>query len=198
MSDPDWPALFRNMQEQLGILQAEFIQLKDISASKASLHDTLQLALIAKSRHLNSAMQTAVQEALGTRVSAVSAHVAEGLSAPPPPSSPRSREKDPQLPNYDGNSDATEFFEQCAEIFRARNTSSLAQLNYGILALRGSARIFIHKKIGELKKLILWRFRLPNEGFHLAMKLRSLQMSYDYLESYLQDFKFVASKLGSP
>ena len=80
MSDPDWPALFRSMQEQLGMLQAEFIQLKDISASKASLHDTLQLALIARFRHLNSVMQTAVQEALGTRVSAVSAHVAEGLS----------------------------------------------------------------------------------------------------------------------
>ena len=58
-------------------------------------------------------MQTEVQEALGTRVSAVSANVAEGLSAPPPHSSPRSRDKDPQLPNYDGNSDATEFFEQC-------------------------------------------------------------------------------------
>ena len=81
--------------------------------------------------------------------------------------------------------------------FRARNTSSLAQLNYGILALRGSARIFIHKKIGELKKLILWRFRLSNEDFHLAKKLRSLQMSGDNLESYLRDFKFVASKLGS-
>ena len=39
MSDPDWPALFRSMQEQLGMLQAEFIQLKDTSVSKASLHD---------------------------------------------------------------------------------------------------------------------------------------------------------------
>ena len=56
MSDPDWPALFRSMQEQLGMLQAEFIQLKDISVSKASLHDTLQLALIAQSRHLGSVM----------------------------------------------------------------------------------------------------------------------------------------------
>ena len=106
------------MQEQLGMLQAEFIQLKDISVSKASLHDTFQSALTAQSRHLNSVMQTAVQEALGTRVSAVSAHVAEGLSAPPQPSSPRSStDKDPKLPNYDGNRDATEFFEQCAEIF---------------------------------------------------------------------------------
>ena len=146
MSDPDWPALFRSMQEQLGMLQAEFIQMKAISVSKASLHDTLQLALIAQSRHLNSVMQTSVQEALGTRVSAVSAHVAEGLSAPPPPSSYRSRAKDPQLPDYDGNSDATEFFEQCAKIVRARNTLSLAQLNYGILALRASARVFIRKK----------------------------------------------------
>ena len=34
MSDPDLPALFRSMQEQLGMLQAEFIQLKDISVSK--------------------------------------------------------------------------------------------------------------------------------------------------------------------
>ena len=85
-------------------------------------------------------MQTAVQEALGTRVQAEPAQAAEGPSAPPPPPSPRSRtDKEPQLPNYDGNSDATEFFEQCAEIFRARNTSPLAQLNYGILALRGSA-----------------------------------------------------------
>ena len=126
MSDTDWHALFRSMQEQLGMLQGEFIQLKDISVSKASLHYTLQLALIAQSRHLNSVMQHAVQEALVTRVSAVSVHVSECLSAPPPHSSPRSRDKDPQLPNYDGNSDATEFFEQCAEIFRARNTSSWA------------------------------------------------------------------------
>ena len=36
----DWPALFRSMQDQLGMLQAEFIQLKDTSVSKASLHDT--------------------------------------------------------------------------------------------------------------------------------------------------------------
>ena len=64
MFDPDWPALLRSMQEQLGMFQAEFIQLKDISVSTASLHDTLQLALIAKSWHLNSVMQTAVQEAL--------------------------------------------------------------------------------------------------------------------------------------
>ena len=115
MSDPDWPTLFRKMQEQLGMLQAEFIQLKDISVSKASLHDTLQLALIAQSQHLSTVTQTAVQEA---RVQAERAQVAEGLSAPPPPPSPRSRtDKDPQLPNYDGNSDATEFFEQCAENF---------------------------------------------------------------------------------
>ena len=202
MSEPDWPALFRSMQDQLGMLQAEFIQLKDTSVSKASLHDTLQSALIAQSQHLGTVMQTAVQEALGTRVQAEPAQAAEGPSAPPPPSSPRSRtDKDPQLPNYDGNSDATEFFEQCAEIFRARNTSPLAQLNYGILALRGSARVFIREKrpttFGELKELILGRFRLPNEDFHLATKLRSLQMSGDNLESYLRDFKFVASKLGS-
>ena len=84
------------MQEQLGMLQAEFIQLKDISVSKASLHDTLQSALIAQSQHLGTVMQAAVQEALGTGVSAVSAHVAEGLSATPQPSSPSSRDKDPQ------------------------------------------------------------------------------------------------------
>ena len=52
------PALFPSMQEQSGMLQAEFIQLKDISVSKASLHDTLQLALIAQSWHLGSVMQT--------------------------------------------------------------------------------------------------------------------------------------------
>ena len=129
------------------MLQAEFIQLNDTSVSKASLHDTLQLAPIAQSQHLCTLMQTAVQEALGTRVPAEHAQAAECPSAPPPPSSPRScTDNDLQLPNYDGNSDATEFFEQCAEIFRARNTSSLAQLNYGItssLALRGSARVFI-------------------------------------------------------
>ena len=134
-------------------------------------------------------------------MSAAPAHVAEGLSAPPPPSSPSSRDKDPPLPNYDGDSDATEFFEQCAEFFRGRNTSSLAQLNYGILALRGSARIFIREKrpatFGELSKLFLGRFRLPNEDFHLATKLRNLQMSGDNLESYNRDFKFVASKIGS-
>ena len=61
MSDPDWPALFRSMQEQLGMLQAEFIQLKDTSVSKVSLHDTLQSALIAQSQHLGTVMQTAVQ-----------------------------------------------------------------------------------------------------------------------------------------
>ena len=156
MSEPDWPALFRSMQEQLGMLQAEFIQLKDTSVSKASLYGTLQSALIAQSQHLGTVMQTAVHEALGTRVQAGTAQAAEGPSAPPPPYSPRSRtDKDPQLPNYDGNSDATEFFEQCAEIFRARNTCPLAQLNYGILALRGSARVFIREKrpttFGEFK-----------------------------------------------
>ena len=41
------------------------------------------------------------------------------------------------------------------------------------------------------------RFRLPNEDFHLATKLRSLQMSGDNLEAYLRDFKFVASKIGT-
>ena len=81
MSDPDWIALFRIMQEQFGMFQAEFIQLKAISVSKASL----QLALIAQSRHLNSVLQTAVQKALGTRASAALAHVAEVHSAPPPP-----------------------------------------------------------------------------------------------------------------
>ena len=75
MSDPDWPALLRRMQEQLGMFQAEFIQLKDISVSTASLHDTLQLALIAQYRHLGSVMHTAVQQALGTRASAAPAHV---------------------------------------------------------------------------------------------------------------------------
>ena len=50
------------MQDQLGMLQAEFIQLKDTSVSKAYLHDTLQSALIAQSQHLGTVMQTAVQE----------------------------------------------------------------------------------------------------------------------------------------
>ena len=131
MSELDWPALFRSMQEQLGMLQAEFIQLKDTSVSKASLHDTLQSALVAQSEHLGTVMQTAVQEALGTCVQAEPAQAAEGPSAQPPHPSPHSSaDKDPQLPNYDGNSDATEFFEQRAEIFLARNTSPLAQLNY--------------------------------------------------------------------
>ena len=187
MSEPDWPALFRSMQEQLGMLQAEFLQLKDTSVSKASLHDTLQSALIAQSQHLGTVMQTAVQEALGTLGPAEPAQAAECPSAQPLPSSPRSRtDKDPQLPNYDGNSDATEFFEQCAEIFRALNTSPLTQLNYGILALRPTM-------FGELKELILGRFWLPNEAFHLATKLRSLQMSGDNLESYLRDFKLLLS-----
>ena len=83
MSEPDWPALFRSMQDQLGMLQAEFIQLKDTSVSKASLHDTLQSALIAQSQHLGTVMQTAVQEALGTRVPAEPAQAAEGQSALP-------------------------------------------------------------------------------------------------------------------
>ena len=81
------------------------------------------------------------------------------------------------------------------------DTSPLAHLNYGILELRGSARVFIREKrsskFGELKELILGRFLLPNEDFHLATKLRSLQMSGDNLESYLRDFEFHASKLGS-
>ena len=191
------------MQDQLGMLQAEFIQLKDTSVSKASLHDTLQSALIAQPQHVGTVMQTAVQEALETRAEAEPAQGAEGPSAPPPPSSPSPRtNKDPQLHNYDGNSDATEFFEQCAEFFRARKTSPSAQLNCGILALRGSARVFIREKrpttFGELKELIVGRFRLPKEDFHLATKLRSLKMSGDNLESHLRDFKFVASKLGIP
>ena len=82
------------MQEQLGMLYAEFIQF--ISISKVFLYDTLQLELIAQSWNLGRVMQTAVKEALGTRVSAASAHVA--YSAKPPPSTPRSRDKDPQLP----------------------------------------------------------------------------------------------------
>ena len=147
MSEPDWPELFRSMQDQLGMLQAEFLQLKDTSVSKAFLHDTLQSALIAQYQHLGTVMQTAIQEALGARVQTDSAQVAEGLSAPPQPHSPRSRtDKDPQLPNYDGNSDATEFFEQCAEIFRARNTTPSAKLNHRIFALRGSALVFIREK----------------------------------------------------
>ena len=95
MSEPDWPALFRSMQEQLGMLQDEFIQfiqfiqLKDTSVSKASLHDTMQSALIAQSQHLGTVMQTAVQEAVGTRVQAEPAQAAEGPSAQHPPSSPR-------------------------------------------------------------------------------------------------------------
>ena len=70
MSDTDWPALFRSMQDQFGMLQAEFIQLKDTSVSKASLRDTLQSALIAQSKHLGTVTQTAVHEALETRVQA--------------------------------------------------------------------------------------------------------------------------------
>ena len=68
LSEQDWPARFRSMQEQLGMLQAEFIQLKDTSVSKASLHDTLQSALIAQSQHPGTVMHTTVQEALGARV----------------------------------------------------------------------------------------------------------------------------------
>ena len=60
MSEPDWPALLRSMQEQLGMLQAEFIQLYDTSVFKASLHDILQSALIAQSQHLGTVMHTAV------------------------------------------------------------------------------------------------------------------------------------------
>ena len=82
MSEPDWPALFRSMQEQLGVLQAEFTQLKDSSVSKASLHDTLQSAIITQSQHPGTAMHTAVLEALGTRVQAEPAQAAEGPSAP--------------------------------------------------------------------------------------------------------------------
>ena len=69
------------------------------------------------------------------------------------------------------------------------------------MALRGSDRIFVREKrpatFGELNELILGRFRLHNEDFHLATKLRSLQLSGDNLESYLRDFKFVAYNLGS-
>ena len=42
-------------------------------------------------------------------------------------------------------------------------------MNYGLLALRGSARVFIREKrpatFGELKEIIWWRFRLPKEDF---------------------------------
>ena len=50
MSDPDWPALFRSMQEQLGMLQAEFFHRKDTSVSKASLHDVGIIPRMAKAR----------------------------------------------------------------------------------------------------------------------------------------------------
>ena len=83
MHEPDCTALFGSTQEQLGMLQAEFIQLKNTSVSKASLHDTLQSALIAQSKHLGTVMQTAVQEALGARVQAEPVQVGKGPSAPP-------------------------------------------------------------------------------------------------------------------
>ena len=51
MSEPDWPALFRSMQQQLGVLHGEFIQLKDTSVSKASLQDTLQVKHMLKTSH---------------------------------------------------------------------------------------------------------------------------------------------------
>ena len=98
MSEPDWPTPFRSMQEQLGMLQAEFFQLKDTSVSKASLHDTLQSALIAQSQHLGTVMQTAVQEALGTRVQAEPAQAAEGPSAPP--RLPRPVHERTKIPSY--------------------------------------------------------------------------------------------------
>ena len=202
MSEPDWPALFQRMQEQIGLLQHEFVQLKETAVSRPALHDTLQEALLAQSQHLASVMQTAIHSAIGVRETPTAA-VQEASASPPPPASPRTKscDKDPQLPNYDGNGDATEFFEQCAEIFRARNTSPLAQLNYGILALRGTARTFIREKrpcsFAALKELVMGRFRLPNEDFQMATKLRSLQMSGDNLEAYLRDFKFVASKIGT-
>ena len=98
MSEQDWPALFRSMQEQLGMLQAEFIQLKDTSVSKAYLHDTMQMWLIAKSQHLGTVMQTAVQEGLGTRVQAEPAQAAEGPSAPP--RLPRPVHERTKIPSY--------------------------------------------------------------------------------------------------
>ena len=98
MSEPDWPALFRSMQDQLGMLQAEFVQLKDTSVSKASLHDTLQSALIAQSQHLGTVMQTAAREALGTRVQAEPAQAAEGPSARP--RLPRPVHERTKIPSY--------------------------------------------------------------------------------------------------
>ena len=110
-------------------------------------------------------------------------------------------EKDPMLPNFDGTSDAAEFFEQCQEIFRAKHTPPPAQLNFGILALRGTARTFIREKqpasFAEMKELLLSRFRLPNESYHIHIKIRALSMQGENLEGYLKDFKYLSGKLGA-
>lgn len=110
-------------------------------------------------------------------------------------------DKDPQLPTYDGNGDALEFLEQCEECFAARRTHPDGQLTFTRLALRGTARTLVREKkpmsYQALKEVLMGRFKLPNEDFHLTTKLRSLQQQGDNLETYLREFKFLAAKIPS-
>ena len=216
---PNWQEFLQTFQTVVGQLQSEVREQRRASVTQESLE-----TILAAQR---ADMQNAVVDMLGqwarryeethTPTPAVpnpSASSSNGpipeehppIPVPVPVPAPVMREfarpdKDPQLPGFDGTTDALEFFEQCQEIFRAKHTPPEAQLNYGILALKGTARTFIREKqpatFQEMKELLLSRFRLPNENYHLHIKIRSLVMQGENLEGYLKDFKYLAGKLGS-
>ena len=99
---------------------------------------------------------------------------ADGFAKPP---------KDPMLPTYDGTQDVQEYFSLLEYIFRAKCTSPNDQFNFTVLAMRGPARSLVNERpltsCEELKTLVKARFRLPNEDFHLAVRLRALQQQGD-------------------
>ena len=108
-----------------------------------------------------------------------------------PQPSPQKPDKDPGLPTYDGNGDASEFFTTVEEIFEAKMVSAQGQLAFTKLALKGTARQLVREKKPtsylDLKALILNRFKLPNEEYHLITKLRTLVQNDDDLEKYIKD-----------
>ena len=101
--------------------------------------------------------------------------------------------KDPMLPTYDGTQDVQEYFSLLEDIFRAKCTSPTDQFNFSVLAMRGPARSLVKEKpltsYEELKTCVKARFRLPNEDFHLAVRLRALQQHGDNYDAYLRDYR---------
>jgi len=108
-------------------------------------------------------------------------------------------EKDPNLPQYDGNTDIREHFSLLEDIFLAKNVSETGKLNYTVLTFRGQVRAFVKEKkptsYDELKAILLKRYQLPNEEYHLTCKLRSLHQNGENVDTYVKDFKYLLSRL---